>query len=128
MAGASGLVGTVDIETEAFDLVQVEYLDPDGAQPDGRCVRARDGGTDPVPVLAESIDEEVHRGAGAYADDRAVLDVIQSRLCCAPLLCITFRRHRHYLTRGSDKERTLVEHLESQYPGRLAAVSIGREN
>ena len=71
MARAGGLVGAVDIDVQLVDLVQVEDRDADGAQARGGGVgaarprlrmRSRHGG--------EGIDEEIHGGAGADADDR----------------------------------------------------------
>src|SRR6185312_12987055 len=94
VTGARCLIGTIDIELQAVDVVQVEHLDAERLQARRRCVGARDRSPDAFTAAAEGIDEVVNGRASAHANDGIALEpatekMVYSGSRCSLLLCVT---------------------------------------
>ena len=81
-----GLVGAVDVDLEVADGIQIQDLDAMLLEARSRALRARYGTLDRHFARRQRIDEEVHGGAGADAEDFVVGDVGQCRRGCRSLL------------------------------------------
>ena len=77
-AAVIDFVGTVDVDGQFLDLVAVEHRDAQRPQALGGGNRAGNGALDLVLDRRQRVDELVHRGAGADADDLALDHVGQS--------------------------------------------------
>jgi len=69
------LVGAVDVQVQIAGRVEVEYVDTVTAQPRGGALGARDCAPDAHLLRSQRIDEVIHGGAGADAEDGVLLDV-----------------------------------------------------
>src|SRR5690606_38677742 len=79
LQAAVGLVGTVHIDRDVADLVEVEHADAVIAQSTGGGFGAGYGPGDVALDAGQGIDEEVHGRAGADTDHFAPDHVIQRR-------------------------------------------------
>src|SRR5262249_6838804 len=77
------------------DVIEVEDRNAAGRQPLRGSVGTGDRAPNAVTARDQRFDEQIDGGAGADADDRPVLHLIQCGEGRQPLLCITPGRHFH---------------------------------
>ena len=82
-AVGGGLIGAVDIEIKIARSIEIEFLNPRGAQFFGCLARARDCAGELDFAVFQHFDELIYGGSGADSQHHAAFDVAERGFCGA---------------------------------------------